>query len=255
MTNNSTISKFEEKLTQIRTEMSKNGIDAFVIPRADEYLGEYVPKQNERLKWATGFTGSAGMAVIKKDSAAMFVDGRYTIQVRQQVPANCFEYHHLIEEPPIEWLAATLPAGARVGVDSRMHTYAWYEAALSTLAAKKIELVEMTDNPIDLHWHDRPIPEHQLALLLDEKYTGESSHAKRNRIAAAIRSAGADIALISQLDSIAWLLNTRGADVPHLPVLLAFATLDGEGNMVLFTDPRKLPNDFNQHVEHPIVYK
>lgn len=244
----SEIDRIQLRLTLIRQEMEKNRLDAFVIPRADEYLGEYVPPQNERLAWLTGFTGSAGTAVVLKDSAAIFVDGRYTIQVRQQVPEVAFEFHHLIENPPIKWLTETLNEGARVGVDSRMHTLTWYDAATKQLRKKDMSLIAIGENPIDLHWQDRPQPEAALAMLLGDDYTGESSESKRNRIGKAVADSGADITLVSQLDSIAWLLNIRGKDVPRLPVLLGFATLDGEGNMALYTDPRKLPNDFSQHV-------
>ena len=237
-----------EKLQLIRQEMAVANLDAYLVPRADEYLGEYVPPQNERLEWISGFSGSAGLALVLKDRAAIFVDGRYTIQVRQQVPEDCFEYHHLIDEPPVDWLCKQLPEGSRVGVDSRMHTLAWYEATQAKLQAGGISLTEVPGNPIDQHWQGRPEPLRQQALLLAEKYTGEPSTSKRQRIGTAIKGSGAEVALISQLDSIAWLLNIRGADVPRLPVLLAFATINTQGEMTLYADPGKLPNDFPGHV-------
>ena len=242
------VDRIQVRLTLVREEMAKHNLDAFVVPRADEYLGEYVPPQNERLAWLTGFTGSAGMAIILKETAAIFVDGRYTIQARQQVPDAAFEFHHLVDSPPIKWLAETLKSGSRVGVDTRMHSLTWHEASQKTLAKKGMELLAMPENPIDLHWKDRPQPETGLAILLGEEYTGESSESKRQRIGHLIKKAGADLALVSQLDSIAWLLNIRGGDVPRLPVLLGFATLDAEGQMLLYTNPAKLPNDFSQHV-------
>ena len=238
----------QQRLERVRQEMAKSNLDAFIIPRADEYLGEYVPPQNERLQWLSGFSGSAGVAVVLKTRAAMFVDGRYTIQVRQQVPETSFEFHHLIEEPPTHWLLETLGDDARIGIDSRMHTLSWYQVTKKAFATKNIELIELDDNPIDLHWEDRPIPDHKLAMLLGEEYTGVNSEKKRQMISAEIQKSGADIALISQLDSIAWLLNIRGADVPRLPVLLAFATLDSKGHMVIYTDPSKLPDAFAAHV-------
>ena len=244
----SEIDRIQTRLTLIRQEMAQQQLDAFVVPRADEYLGEYVPPQNERLAWLTGFTGSAGMAVVLRETAAIFVDGRYTIQVRQQVPDVAFQFHHLIEEPPVTWLGEALATGARVGVDSRMHTLAWYENAEKLLGKKGINLTPVARNPIDLHWQGGPEPEAALAMLLDESYTGEPSESKRKRIGKAVADAGADLALVSQLDSIAWLLNIRGSDVPRLPVLLGFATLDTNGGMALYTDPGKLPNDFPQHV-------
>lgn len=245
----------EERLALVRKEMAKDRLDAYIVPRADEFLGEYVPPQNERLQWISGFTGSAGMVIVLKTSAAVFVDGRYTIQVRQQVPEDLFEFHHLIDEPPITWLAGRLEDGSRAGFDSRMHTFAWYEASYRDLGKHNVELVEVNDNPIDLNWEDRPAPDHSLALLLTEDFTGESSHHKRARIGKAVAELGAETALITQLDSIAWLLNIRGADVPRLPVLLSFATLNGDGEMTLYTDPRKLPNDFSAHVGNNVSVK
>ena len=238
----------EQRLAMVRADMASANLDAYLVPRADEYLGEYVPPQNERLQWISGFTGSAGAVVILKDRAAIFVDGRYTIQVRQQVSADLFEFHHFIEEPPIAWVSEQLGVDAKVGFDSKMVPMASFAAWLSILDKKQIKLVEVADNPIDRHWQDRPSPDHALALLLDETYTGESSSSKRARIGESIAASGADVALITQLDSIAWLLNIRGADVPRLPVLLSFATLDSKGEMVLYTDLRKLPNDFSAHV-------
>ena len=237
-----------ERLTQVRAEFAVNNIDAYIVPRADEFLGEYVPLQNERLAWVSGFTDSAGMVVVLKTSAAIFVDGRYTIQVRQQVSADHYEFHHLIEDPPMLWLSENLGAGARVGFDSRMHSYSWYEESRQLLTKQEIELVEISQNPIDKHWQDRPEASQSLALLLSETFTGESSASKRQRIGEDIGRLDADVALLTQLDSIAWLLNIRGADVPRLPVLLSFATLDKDGQVVLYTDPRKLTNDFSSHV-------
>lgn len=244
-----------EKLALIRSEMAARSLAAYIIPRADEYLGEYVPPQNERLEWISGFTGSAGSVIVLKDRAAIFVDGRYTIQVRQQVSGSEFEYHHLVEEPPIEWLKEQLSQGEKVGIDSRTVTYSQFNAYKASLDKQQIALLEVEPNLIDLHWQDRPVPEAQQAMLLAESFTGEHSSAKRQRIGAAVKKAGADFALISQLDSIAWLLNIRGADVPHLPVLLGFGVLSHDGEFTLFTDPRKLPNDLNQHVGDGVTVK
>jgi Xaa-Pro aminopeptidase len=237
----------KEKLDLVREAMAAADIQAFIIPRADEYLGEYVPEHNERLQWISGFSGSAGMAIILVDRAAIFVDGRYTIQVKQQVSSELYEYQHLIDETPIAWLKKQLTSG-RVGIDSRLHSYKWFKDTRAVCSAAGLSLLELTSNPIDDNWHDRPVPERQLATLLDSQFTGEPSSAKRQRIGAAIKTAGANVALITQLDSIAWLLNIRGNDVPRLPVLLATATLKSDGSMTLFTDPAKIPNDFSRHV-------
>ena len=164
----------EQRLTAVRAEMAALEYDALVIPRADEYLGEYLPPHNERLRWLTGFTGSAGDAVVLAESAAMFVDGRYTVQVRKQVPAHCFDYLHLIETPPRDWLVERLSAGARVALDPRMHSLQWYRELSSILEAAGLALVETPDNLVDRCWHDRPDPLVEPALLLGEEFTGRS---------------------------------------------------------------------------------
>jgi Xaa-Pro aminopeptidase len=244
----------EERLSQVRSEMTNKGIDAFIVPRADEYLGEYVPERNERMRWLSGFTGSAGLLVIMQDRAAIFVDGRYTIQVRQQVPEDLFEYHHLVEEPHQQWLADNLPSGSRVGYDARLHNFKWQQQARAKLAKKQIELCELDENPIDLNWQDRPAPGRAPAILLDEKYTGLDSQTKRTDIGKLIAKKGGEAALITQLDSIAWLLNIRGADVERVPILLGFALLYADNRMVLFTDLEKLPADISAHVGEGVSF-
>ncbi|MFB0950350.1 MAG: aminopeptidase P family N-terminal domain-containing protein, partial [Halioglobus sp.] len=130
----------EERLAVVRQLMTQANYDALVVPRADEYLGEYLPLHNERLHWLTGFTGSAGMALVLRDRAAIFVDGRYTVQVRSQVPSHLFEYHHLVaDNPQAQWLAAALPAGSRVACDPRLHSLQWYRDTKNTLADAGVE--------------------------------------------------------------------------------------------------------------------
>jgi Xaa-Pro aminopeptidase len=238
------------RLAALRGEMKTLGIDALIVPRADEYLGEYLPAHNERLLWATGFSGSAGLAIVLADSAAMFVDGRYTVQVRQQVSPELFEYRHLVDEPHAEWLAGRLGEGKRkrVGDDPRMHTLAWQTRTQATLAQHGVELVALAANPIDRCWHDRPRPVVKPALLQPQQFTGRGSHEKRREIGAAIAARGADCALIFAADSIAWLLNIRGFDVPHTPLVLGLALIETDGRMSFFTDPAKIPAGFDAHV-------
>ena len=238
----------EHRLQALREEMARADLDALVIPRADEYLGEYLPPHNERLRWATGFTGSAGVAIILRDRAAIFVDGRYRVQVRQQVSSALFEYHHLLEEPHLAWLVAALEPGARVGCDPRLHTPSWYDAAISALAAAGMSLQASTDNLIDHCWSDRPPAKVEPALLLGLEYSGESSLAKRQRIGAIVANAGADMALIFAPDSISWLLNVRGTDIPMMPVLQSCAVLAADGGLTLLVDPGRVPEGFAQHV-------
>lgn len=238
----------EKRLQALREEMARGGYDALIIPRADEHLGEYLPPHNERLRWATGFTGSAGVAVVLADSAAMFVDGRYRVQVRRQVPASLFDYRHLLEEPPLEWLLSALEPGARVVCDPRLHTAGWFARASALLAGADIALVASVDNLIDRCWSDRPAAQVEPALLLGIEFTGESSRDKRLRIGEQVAAAGADAALVFAPDSVSWLLNVRGTDVPMLPVLQAFAVLSCDGQMTVVTHSKRIPQGFAEHV-------
>ncbi|HEY6131578.1 MAG TPA: aminopeptidase P family protein [Halioglobus sp.] len=236
------------RLAAVRALMAQARYDALVVPRADEYLGEYIPRHKERLHWISGFTGSAGVALVLSDRAAMFVDGRYTVQVRAEVSPELFEYHHLVDEPQAQWLAATLPSGARVACDPRLHSLQWYRDTKNTLATAGIELVADTDNLIDRCWLDRPEAVCKPALLLDETYTGESSREKRQRIARDIQARSCDAALIFAPDSVSWLLNIRGTDMPQLPVVQSFALLEASGELTLFVDPQRVPEGFHPHV-------
>ncbi|ACY50241.1 Xaa-Pro aminopeptidase [Vibrio antiquarius] len=210
-------------------------------------MGEYVPAHNERLHWLTGFTGSAGAAVITKDKAAIFVDGRYTVQVTKQVPGDLFEYRHLIEEPALDWVLDNLPTNASVAIDPRMHSSAWLDMAQAKLAGK-LELNILTNNPIDELWHDRPAPVVSDVRLMPTEAVGQSSESKRQEIAQLVKKAGADSAVITALDSICWLLNVRGLDVSRLPVLLSHAILHSDSSVEYFLEPARLPADFDAHV-------
>lgn len=247
--------KIANRLAAIRSELANANLDAFIIPRADEYLGEYVPEHNERLYWATDFTGSAGMAIVLKDKAAIFTDGRYTVQVRLQVDANLFSYESLTDTPQIEWLCDTLPADSRVGFDARLHTLAWFENAKATLAKAQIELVAVEQNPIDKHWQNRPAPSSAAITLFSNESAGKTSLQKRTEIGALVKKAGVDVALIAALDSFCWLLNIRGSDVPRLPVVLGCALLHANGDMQLFTDLSKLPEGIEEHVGAGVSFK
>ncbi|HDY7526427.1 TPA: aminopeptidase P family protein [Vibrio vulnificus] len=236
-----------ERVVAIRTWLQQHNIDALLVPHEDEYLGEYVPDHNERLHWLTGFTGSAGAAVITQEKAAMFVDGRYTVQVTKQVPADLFEYRHLIEEPALEWLQEKLARGASVAIDPRMHSAAWLNMAQAKLAGV-LELTILDSNPIDELWHDRPQPVVSDVRLMSTEAVGQSSADKRANIAQLITKQGVDSAVITALDSICWLLNVRGLDVSRLPVLLSHAILHADGQVEFFLDPARLPEGFDVHV-------
>ncbi len=235
------------RVNAIREWLIQHNINALLVPHEDEYLGEYVPAHNERLHWLTGFTGSAGAAVITKDKAAIFVDGRYTVQVTKQVPGDLFEYRHLIEEPALDWVLDNLPTNASVAIDPRMHSSAWLDMAQAKLAGK-LELNILTNNPIDELWHDRPAPVVSDVRLMPTEAVGQSSESKRQEIAQLVKTAGADSAVITALDSICWLLNVRGLDVSRLPVLLSHAILHADSSVEYFLEPARLPANFDAHV-------
>lgn len=227
------------RLTAARRTMAEHQIHAFIVPHDDEHLGEYIPPYAERLDWVTGFSGSAGMAVILAETAAVFVDGRYTVQVRQQCDDTLFSYHHLIDEPYLDWLISKLNAGDKIGFDGHLHSLHWYQSAQEKLAAHHIQLVPIADNIIDQHWHDRPEPNSHPALLLNQDYSGQHSEAKRNRIAQDLASQDIDVQLLTQAEPINWLLNIRGRDIDCLPVVLSFALLYKDSSVQLFADPAK----------------
>lgn len=237
----------QSRVNAIREWLAQHNIDALLVPHEDEYLGEYVPAHNERLHWLTGFTGSAGAAVITKDKAAIFVDGRYTVQVTKQVPADLFEYRHLIEEPALDWIKDHLAKGASVAIDPRMHNSTWLDMAQAKLA-RSLELKILDSNPIDELWHDRPAPVVSDVRLMATEAVGQSSESKRQEIAELVKKAGADSAVITALDSICWLLNVRGLDVSRLPVLLSHAILHSDSSVEYFLDPARLPAEFDAHV-------
>lgn len=237
----------EQRLTAIRQWLIQHDIDALLVPHEDEYLGEYVPAHNERLHWLTGFTGSAGVAVITQDNAAIFVDGRYTVQVTKQVPGALFEYRHLINEPALEWIVDHVAAGKSVAIDPRMHSGAWLESAQVTLS-KQHQLKILDTNPIDELWQGRPAAVISEVRLMATDSVGQSSESKRQEIAALVAKQGADSVVLTALDSICWLLNIRGLDVSRLPVLLSHAILHSNGHIEFFLDPARLPAEFDQHV-------
>ncbi|MBF9002022.1 aminopeptidase P family protein [Vibrio nitrifigilis] len=236
-----------QRVEALRDWMTQHQLDAIIIPHEDEYLGEYVPEHNERLQWLTGFTGSAGAAVITKDKAAIFVDGRYTVQVRKQVPANLFEYRHLVEEPYLEWLLKELPADSKVGFDPKMHRASWLTAAQKTLGGE-LELSSTATNAVDDLWLDRPAPVVSPMRLMGDELVGTNSATKRKTIADILKKKKADCAILTELDSICWLLNIRGLDVSRLPVLLSHAIIYNDSRVDFFLDPERVANHFDEHV-------
>ncbi|MDP1626986.1 aminopeptidase P family protein [Parvibaculum sp.] len=237
-----------ERAAKLREELKRRGLDGFLIPRADEHQGEYVPPHAERLLWLTGFNGSAGMAIVLMDHAAIFVDGRYTLQVRSQVDMDTFEPKHLIEEPPARWIEENLPKGAKLAYDPWLHTID--AAARYRKAAEKAggQLVAVDTNPLDAVWADQPEPPVAKVVPHPLDVAGEAASDKIKRIATALMSEDADAVVLTMPDSIAWLFNIRGADVPHTPLPLSFALLHEDGHADLFIDERKLDGEARAHL-------
>lgn len=243
----------EGRLSRFRAELDRRGLDGFVVPRADQHQGEYVPLNAQRLLWLTGFTGSAGTAVVLKTRAAIFVDGRYTLQVRSQVPEALFEPRHVSDHPPHEWIAATLPKGATLGFDPWLHTEAEVARFRAACDRAGASLRACSDNPLDSVWLDRPPA--PLAPVVPHRldHAGRASSEKREDIAAALREQGCNAAVLTAPDSIAWLLNIRGGDVPHTPLPLSFAVLRDDASVDLFIDPRKLDGATSSHLGNGVA--
>lgn len=237
-----------KRLGLLRTELQARGLDGFVIPHGDEHQSEFIPAASARLAWLTGFTGSAGAAVVLREKAAVFVDGRYTLQVRDQVDTGAYETLHLMESPPAGWVAANLPAGAKLGLDPWLHGAEAVERfqKAAEKAGGSLELVET--NPVDAVWSDRPARPLAPVVPHPERFTGESAEAKRQRLADGLQDRGANAAVLAQPDSLAWLLNIRGGDVAHTPLPLSFGILQADGQVALFCDPRKLLPETRVHL-------
>lgn len=238
----------QDRVSSLRHELKQRGLGGFIVPHADEHQCEYLTPSAERLAWVTGFTGSAGQAVILADGAAVFVDGRYTLQVQAQVDDVVFERCHSADTPARDWLADNLPAGAKLGYDPWLHTPAQITEFDAVCCLAGGEMVPLDDNPIDAVWPDRPAPSLGPIVAHDEAFTGRSSADKRTSVAAAMATDRVDAAVLSAPDSIAWLLNVRGADVPYSPMPLSFAILADDASLDWFVDSRKLTAELDRHL-------
>jgi Xaa-Pro aminopeptidase len=241
------------RLARLRAALRAAGVDGVLVPRADAHQGETVAPGDERLAWLTGFTGSAGLCAALADRAAVFVDGRYGLQARAQVDATAFEIVSTVETTPEAWLAEALPKGAVLGLDPWLHTAAQVgkiEAAAQKAGAR-LRLLDA--NPVDAIWEDRPPPPTGRIAPHPEALAGEGAAAKRARIGAAIAAEGADAAVLTLPDSIAWLLNVRGADLPRTPAPLAFALLWSDGRAALFASADKIDAETRAHLGHDVA--
>ena len=236
------------RLAALRAELKRRGLDGFVVPRADRYQNEYVPPCAERLSWLTGFTGSAGAAIVLADRAAIFVDGRYLVQVREEVDSAAFAVEHLVEHPPAAWIEENLPSGAKLGYSPWLHTVDGAERLAKAADAAGGSLIAVADNPIDRLWQTRPQPPLGAVALHDLRYAGEDVAAKLVRVQEAFGKR-ADVLIVSDPQAVSWLFNIRGRDVPHVPVVLAFATVQRSGRPAIYIEPRKLAGAARERLE------
>ncbi len=236
------------RVAQLRAQFDALGIDGFLVPRADEFQGEYVPASAERLSWLTGFTGSAGMALVTQSQAVVFVDGRYTTQLVQQVDAQTFTPGDLVGEPPHSWIAAHGPSGFKLGLDPWLHSGAEVKRLAAAVSARGGSLVMLDANPLDALWQDRPAePMGQVVVQL-ESHAGKAASDKIAEIAEGLAQKKAAAVLIADPSSIAWIFNIRGADVPHTPHPLARAILTADGRAELFLHQGKVGADAAAHL-------
>lgn len=242
------MSSYADRLAALREQLKRDRLDGFVVPLTDEHMSEYVGSYAKRLEWLTGFKGSAGSAVVLPEAAAIFTDGRYTLQVRSQVSASEWSYESMPETSAAEWLREHAPEGARIGYDPWLHTGDWVKQAKEQLAAKGAELVAVGQNPIDRVWADRPEPSKARLVVQRDELAGRSSADKRQEMADWLAENKADAAVLAALDSIAWTFNLRGADVSHTPVALAYALVNRDGTAELFVDPDKVGDEVKAHL-------
>jgi len=239
-------------LPKLRKEMEKLGLDAFLVPHEDEYQNEYLPDCNERLMWVSGFTGSAGAAIILKDKAVLFVDGRYTLQSKQQVDVALFEFTKYEGAAISSWLKDNIQTGQIIGFDPRLHSPTGLARIKDAIDFANGEAKSLDENPIDLAWENRPAAPLTEVTIQDKALAGKSHKEKRDEIGQAIRASGADAALITAPASIAWLLNIRGADVQCTPLPLSTAIIDADGQTQLFIAPEKLSDPIRKHLGNEV---
>jgi len=240
------------RVKALREELAKRGLAAFIVPRADEYQGEYVPQRGQRLAWLTGFTGSAGAAVVLRDRAAIFVDGRYTLQAAAQVDTALFEQHHLSEDP-LRWVGGAVARGDVVGYDPWLHTPHEVERLRASVERAGAGLRAVSDNPLDRVWPAQPPPPVSPVRPQPDEFAGETAQSKRTRLAAGLAAEGVAASVLTMPESIAWLLNIRGGDVPHTPLPLSFAILRADASVTLFIDRRKLVAGIERHLGNGVA--
>ncbi|HEX7877464.1 MAG TPA: aminopeptidase P family protein [Sphingobium sp.] len=246
------MSTYEDRLTALRAQLASDRLDGFVVPLTDEHMSEYVGAYAQRLAWLTGFHGSAGSAVVLPQEAAIFVDGRYTLQVREQVDAAHWRYESVPQTSVAAWLGEHAPQGGRIGYDPWLHTRAWVKAASEALAERGAELVAVDGNPVDRVWPDRPAPSDARLAAHEDRFAGQGAADKRQAMADWLAARHADAVVLSALDSIAWTFNVRGRDVERTPVALAYAIVHADATADLYVAPEKIDDAVVQHLSDAV---
>lgn len=241
-----------DRLARLRAELARRGLDGFVVPISDEHLSEYVGAYAQRMAWLTGFGGSAGTAAVLPAKAAVFVDGRYTVQVRDQVDGSLYDYVGVPQSSVAEWLGANVSAGQKIGYDPWLHGIDWARGLAAALTAKGASLIAVDSNPIDAVWDDQPAPSAAPIAVYDTEQAGQSAADKRGVIADWLKGQGLDTTVMTALDSIAWTFNIRGEDVSHTPVGLAFALLHDDATADLFVAPEKITDAVRAHLGNSV---
>lgn len=246
----------EEKLTSLRAALKKQGVNGFIVPYADEYQSEYTPDYAKRLTWLTGFSGSSGTAVVLEDKAFVSTDGRYALQIKQQVDSALYETNSIIGdslyEYPINWIAENGKNGQKIGYDPKLMTPGQIEEIKETLDGKGIELVPLESNPVDALWDDQPATPASKIRIFPETIAGRSSSDKRDEIAKVVKEKGGKAFLVTQAASVAWFLNIRGDDIKHTPVALSYAILHDNGDVDWFIDKSRIPPDVQTHLGNSV---
>lgn len=248
-----------ERLATLRSELDDRNLAGFIVPLADQHQGEYIPKCAQRLAWLTGFTGSAGIAIILADKAAIFVDGRYTLQVANQADGALYDFEPLTDTvtgkwPPGRWIEKNLPKGGKLGFDPWLHTVEGASRLRAAAIKSCGQLTVASPNPIDQVWHDRPAAPISPVELQAAEFTGQSSGEKRASIAAKLKESGHDAVVLTAPDSIAWLANIRGGDVPFTPLVLCFAILHSDQRLEIYVDRRKVRPSIEAELDDDVKF-
>jgi Xaa-Pro aminopeptidase len=238
-----------ERVRALRRELKARKLQGFLVPHSDEHQDEFLPPSAERLRWLTGFSGSAGAAIVLDSAALLLVDGRYTLQARDQADGSIFEVLQTPEAKASTWLTAKLPKGGVIGYDPKLHTMKKIERLTESLGKVGITLKPQETNPIDQLWSDRPAPPSAPVVPQELERAGRSAKEKIAEVQETLKCAKTDAVLLSMLDSIAWLFNIRGADISHSPLALAFAIVPVRGKPQLFIDPAKIGSNVRGHLK------